>query len=1171
MNRALLTDTIRTISRTQSRFFSIVLIVALGISFFAGMNATAPDMKDTAEKYLTASNAADVRIVSSAGLTNEDIAVLGSIQGVENISGEKFVDGILSVNDQKVSDIDGSQLTVRVIALDCTKAQYAAAGENDKSFMNRPQLIEGSWPTGANQCLVDQSQLSTPEEFKIGSVITVEGDGSDITGSLQNTQYTITGIIRTPLYISYERGYTTIGTGKLGTFIYVPEENFLTDYYGAVNIKISGSEKFRTDSEEYKALIDPYVSYISSISQERLSLRVAALKATYTALVAKSEISYATSKADIEAQIASGEKQVAEILEMAQNGDATLAGYKEQYNQKAKEASEKIDESKLEHSAQYAEWEKKRNAYNAAKELCDKYSSAETDYKNAVTEYNVATTQVNTSLQTVEYLQNLVATTRSAIDQLNTNQAVSLSDIVGRFEESGLVGSEVDQIISSINSWTAVGTAEEMSAYMEPQLQQLEEQLAASKQELSDAQTELANKKAELEKAEKLVATLNQLEAELKKAEIELTQAEKALTTANYDIQMGELEVLSQLSDMKNQITNYETNLQMAKEKAKTIEAEFEETKTNAYIQLDKAKNQLEAAKDFLLSLDSAKWYVSGRAEGLTGLDDYYQMAERTSALSAVFPWIFFIVAALVCLNSMTRMIDDERTQLGTLKAMGFYDKEIVSKYVVYSLSASLIGAVSGCLLGFSIFPTVLTKAFSILFDMPPVVIRFRLVYAVPGIIISVGVTVLASYLAAKKSLRTSASTLMRPKAPKGGKRVWLENFPALWSKLGFTTKVTFRNVFRNKKRFVMAVIGVMGCTALMVAGFGLNNSINATLKNQFTDEEKIWNYDMQIVLNGSYDTTITNCDAAAVVSSRPEISLSMLQYMKVFDTNSARSSKTMETYLLIPENAEIIHNFIRLRDAKSGDPLTLPDNGAIITKKLADELELSVGDIIFVTMTSGYRVGVPVSAIAENYAFHYVYMSKNVYKGLFGANPRYNYITANLATELSPEQRAALSAELTNEYEISAVSYSDEIQTMFENILNSIGYIVIILVVSAGLLSLIVMYNLSVMNINERVKEIATIKVLGFDNREVSAYIFRENILLSLLGTFFGLFFGVILHRVVVAVGEVDIVMFGRSVGFMGFFYAAVLSIGFSMLVNLILRSNLKKVDMVESLKSNE
>ena len=240
---------------------------------------------------------------------------------------------------------------------------------------------------------------------------------------------------------------------------------------------------------------------------------------------------------------------------------------------------------------------------------------------------------------------------------------------VGRFEESGLVGSEVDQIISSINSWTAVGTAEEMSAYMEPQLQQLEEQLAASKQELSDAQTELANKKAELEKAEKLVATLNHLEAELKKAEIELTQAEKALTTANYDIQMGELEVLSQLSDMKNQITNYETNLQMAKEKAKTIEAEFEETKTNAYIQLDKAKNQLEAAKDFLLSLDSAKWYVSGRTEGLTGLDDYYQMAERTSALSAVFPWIFFIVAALVCLNSMTRMIDDERTQLGTLKA----------------------------------------------------------------------------------------------------------------------------------------------------------------------------------------------------------------------------------------------------------------------------------------------------------------------------------------------------------------------------------------------------------------------------------------------------------------------------------------------------------------------
>lgn len=1171
MNRVLLKDITRTISRTSARFFSVVLIVALGISFFAGMNATAPDMRDTISKYLVDSNAADIRIVSTAGLTDEDIGVLSTIEGLENVSGEKFVDGNLIVDGNTVSDIDGSQLTVRAYALDCTKAQYASAGENDRSFMNRPQLLEGTWPTSEGQCLVDQSMLSTPEEFKIGSVITIEGDATDITASLKNTQYTITGIIRTPLYISYERGYTTIGTGKLGTFIYIPQENFLTDYYSAVNIKIAGSDSYNPYSKEYDELVKPYISYISSISQERLAPRVTALKEIYTEKVETAQEEYIKSKADIELQLQEGKEQVEQILDMAQNGDAKLAEYKQQYNEKAKEAETKIDESKLEHSEQYANWEKKRETFNAVKALCDKYANAETDYKNAVTQYNVASVQVNTSLQTVDYLENLITTTRSAIGQLNNSQDVGVQDIIGRLEQSGLVGAEVDKIMSSISSWTAVGTAEEISAYMEPELQALEEKLAASKKELSDAQTELADKKAELEKAEKLVETLKKLEAELDVAQAELTQAEKDLTNAQYDIQMGELEVLSQLSDLKNQISNYETNLQLAKEKAKTVEAEYEQAKAEANQKLENAKNQLDEAKNFLLSLDSATWYVYDRNEGLYGFEEYSNMADRTAALSKVFPWIFFIVAALVCLNTITRMVDEERIQLGTLKAMGFYDKEIITKYVVYAFVASFIGAIAGSLFGFALFPAVLTAAFGILFDVPAVMIKYRLAYAVPGIIISVGVIVFAAYFASKRSLKTPASSLMRPKAPKGGKRVWLEKFPKIWSRLGFTTKVTCRNVFRNKKRFVMAVAGVTGCTALMVAGFGLNNSINATLEKQFTDKDSVWQYDMQIALNGSFDTTVSTCDAAEIVASRPEISLSSLQYMKVFDTQSAASEKTMETYLLVPENTSVFSQFINLKDAKNGKPISLEQNAAVITKKLADELSLSVGDNIIVNLTSGYQVSVPIGAIAENYAFHYLYMSKQVYASLFNANPRYNYITANCSTELTAQQKTQLVEALTSEYEISAVSFREDIQSMFENILDSIGYIVIILVVSAGLLSLIVMYNLSVMNINERVKEIATIKVLGFDNRETAAYIFRENIMLSVLGTFLGLFLGVILHRVVVAVGEVDIVMFGRSVGFMGFVYSALLSMGFCALVSLILKRTLHGVDMVESLKSNE
>lgn len=1171
MNNVLFKDTVRTIGRTSSRFFSIVLIVALGISFFAGMNATAPDMLHTAREYTKATNAADIQIISTAGLTDEDVAVIKSIGGIESVSGEKFIDGLVSVDGVKLNDIDGSRLTVRAHSLDITKAAMASRGENDRSFINRPQLVEGTWPTAPDQCLIDGSMLSTPSEFKIGSVIELEGDGTDITGSLENSKYTVSGIIRTPLYISYERGNTTIAAGKLSAFIYIPDGNFKTDYYSALFIRVQDSDKYDTYSDEYDAFVKPYADYISSIAADRLAPRTAALKIQYAAEILDGEREYAASKVLADEKIEQGRQQVDLILDMAENGEEKLAEYKRMYNEKAVEAESVLNENKLEHSEQYALWEEKNKKYTEAKALVDKYASAETDLKNATTELNIAKTQVSTSLQTVDYLENVIATTRGAITQLDQNQSSSTIDIIGRFEQSGLVGPEVDNIIANIKGFTAVGTAEEIAAYMEPQLQSLEAQLAASKKDLSDAQTELAKKEAQLKRAEEIVETLNGVKVTLQSAEAELKDAEKQLTAAGYDIQLGELEVLSQLSDLKNQITNYETNYQLAKDKAKTVEAEFEQTKADTYEKLENARLRLQEAKNFLLGLDNAKWYVTTRDEALKGFDDYEQVAQRTRALSIVFPWFFFIVAALVCLNTMTRMVDDERTQLGTLKAMGVRNEEIVVKYVVYAFVASFVGAVAGSLLGFALFPTILTTCFGVLFDMPAVIISYRFSYGIIGIIASVGATVLATYLSVRKSLLTHPSVLMKPKAPKGGKRIALEKWPWLWSRLNFTTKVTCRNVFRNKKRFIMAVIGVMGCTALLVAGFGLNNSIESTLERQFTNEDSIWCYDMQVVLSGSYDTTITDCDAIEIVRQRPEVTSASLQYMKVYHTTSSKSEDLVETYILVPEDTSSISNFIRLKDKDTKAPLVLSDEGCIITEKLASKLKLSEGDTISVNLDNGHTAEIKVTAIAENYAFHYLYMSKEAYRNVFSTNPRYNYISASLSEDITAEQKNDMAVSLMNEYEIDAVSYLDEIQTMFDNSLDSVRYIVLVLVISAALLAIIVLYNLSVINIHERVKEIATIKVLGFDNFEVSQYIFRENLMLTILGTFIGLFVGLPVHQLVILVGEVDIVMFGRSAGFLSLVYAAVLSLLFSLVVNLILNRTLKNVNMVESLKSNE
>lgn len=1172
INRILITDVIRTIERSQSRFLSIIAIVALGVSFFVGTNATAPDMRDTMKKYLADSNSMDIRVVSTSGITDEDIAVVSSINGVERAAGQKFVDGVVKVNGEIVSDIDGSELTVRAISLDMNSVYAHASGVRDSAYMNRPQLIEGSWPTAANQCLVDASMLSTPEQFKIGSVIKIEGDGVDISSSLVNTEYTIVGIIRSPLFISYERGSSTVGTGKLGAFCYVPSDNFTLDYYSAMCIKIAGSENYEPFSDEYEAYIKRYCDYLSRISGEILSKRTQSLKAEYALKVADAEIEYATAKADTELKLANAKAQVDQILDMAKNGDQKLVEYKAMYNQKATEAAQKIDASKLEHSTQYAAWEAKRNEYNAAMEKISKYSNAETQYETAKTEYNVASLQVNSLLTTVTYFEDLVATTRSAMDQFNASQDNTVGDIINRFEQSGLVGAEVDQILASINSMTAVGTAEEMMAYMEPQLQTFEVKLASSKAELSTAKTQLAEKKAELDKAEQLVKELKAAEPKLAAAKKELDEAEKKLTEAGYDIQFGELEVLSQLSDMKNQITTYETNLAMAKEKAGTVEAEYEAARAEANTRLEQAKNQLDEAKSFLLNLDSAKWYIHSRDDALLGFEAYGQMSDRMAAISLIFPWFFFIVAALVCLNTMTRMIEEERTRIGTFKALGFTDPEIMFKYIVFALLASVIGSVSGSFLGCALFPTMFSMAFGILFAMPNLLISYRFIFALPGILISIAVTVFATWYTCHNNLKVVPSTLMRSKAPKAGKKVFIENFPFIWSRLSFTWKVTMRNVFRNIKRFFMATMGVAGCTALLLTAFGLDSSIDRTLQYQFTDEDSVWQYDMQIVLNGSYDTTVSRCDAYDTVCATPEIANSMLSYMTVYNTTSAYSNELMETYLLVPENSAMLNTYIKLRDRATKTPHVLSSAGAIITEKLAENLGIRPGDVIRIMINDEQGVNVPVAAVTENYALHYIYMSKEVYSAYFGSNPAYNYITANLSNpSMEGNARTELARKLTGEYEISAVAYTSEIESSFENTLDSLSIVILILIVSAGLLAFIVLYNLSIINITERIKEIATIKVLGFDDMEVSAYIFRENIMLTVIGIVEGLFCGIGIHWVVLKLAEVDIIMYGRGIPLSSFIYAAALAFVFSMTVNFVLHRKLQKVDMVESLKSIE
>ncbi len=1156
MKKALFKETLRSINRSKARFISIIAIVALGISFFAGTKATAPDMKETAEIYFNESNLMDARVISPVGLTDEDIKALEDIEGVDTVMPSRFVDGILKIDGKSLGDIDGSEMTCRAMSLDFEAAsEFGNNGVASDDYMNRVTLVEGQWPSKPNECVVDGSSLSAPEQFKIGQTFSLAGDGTNIENKLNVTEFTITGIVMTPLYPSFERGNTTIGSGKLGTFIYVSDEVFNFDYYTEAYLTVAGADNYSPYTEEYTNFVTPILDEIEQVASERLPLRVEEVRAEYGPKVADGEVTLQQKQAEYDDKVKNGEKEVQELKDKAANGQAQIDEMKAKFNASLSDAQRELLSNSNEHSAQYELWVKKQAEFNKTKIELSKYANAKSELDNAKT-------QIETSQNTVNEMKKLITKTQESLDYFKKHQNESKETIKEWIEQSGLPPEQIEEMLETLNSFTAMGTAEEMIAYLEPILEEYEKQLAESQEKLDAAREEYNEKYAEYEK-------YLDAQTKLAEAEIELKEAERQLNSAGIDIQLAQLELSMSQKQLQNEIQLAETQLAAAQAAAETADETFANEKAAAEKELTKAKYDLNEAKDLLASLDTVEWMIQDRDDqpGYTG---YGQTADRMAAFAQVFPIFFFLVAALVCLTTMTRMVEEERTQLGTLKALGYSSGSIAAKYLIYAISASLIGSVIGLLLGFYIFPKAIFAAYGIMYELPPCVIRFKWSYAVIGTIISLFATTAASFLACRKELRENPAKLMRPKAPKKGKRILLEKIGFIWSRLNFTSKVTARNLFRNKKRFITTLIGVAGCTALLLTGFGLGDSISAIMDNQFA-EGGVCNYDVQIVLSDRYSLTDGRPEVMNNIENRSEIKSSMMTQMEVIDGTSDRTEDVLEINLLVPENSASLSEFVKLQNRQTGEKVTLGDDGVIITEKFANQTDTKVGDNITIITADGKEVSVPVSGIVENYTFHYVYMSPALYEKTFGSEPSFNYVTAILNDNVDAAQKESLATELMKVSGIDAVAYTTQTIDTFEQIISSLNLVVGIFILAAGALSFVVLYNLSNINLNERVREVATIKVLGFRDNEVSTYIVRENIILTIIGTVLGLILGIFLHGYVVTVAEVDVVMFGRSIEPLSFVFAAILSLVFAAIVNFIMHFKLKKVNMVESLKAVE
>lgn len=666
-----------------------------------------------------------------------------------------------------------------------------------------------------------------------------------------------------------------------------------------------------------------------------------------------------------------------------------------------------------------------------------------------------------------------------------------------------------------------------------PSPEQLAE-LEKAKNEIQSAESKLAFRKAELDKARE--------EIERKSAELDAAEVSVSEKRAELD------DALAKISENEQKIADGE--------------AEYEKSRADAEGELDEGRQKIADAEAEIANIKKPQWYVTDR-EDTVSFASYKSNSEKIHAIAKVFPVFFFVVAALVALTTMTRTVEEDRVQIGTLKALGYTKGKILSYYLGYSLSATLIGSFAGAFLGFITLPSVIANAYGMMYTLPPVQTPIRWEYVLTVIPIAVLTTTLATLWACLHELSEKPSQLMRPRAPKSGKRILLEYITPIWRRLGFIKKVTARNIFRYKKRLFMTVVGVAGCTALLVCGFGLRTSINAIVDKQFGE---IYNYNLTVYLSDENAASDDSVIHELVASDNTE---------KYFSAHTESADvffggKSLDVNLLVPEDSSKLKECINLRERKSGRDVPFGDDGIVLTEKLCEKLGISVGDTVEIRNADGFTADFTVSGICENYVSAYAFIPVKQYEEKFESTPEYLQLFLRVKDD-SQEMREQLSSQILKSENVRMVSFTQTIRESFENLVKSINYIVFVLIAAAGALAVIVVYNLTNINICERKKELATIKVLGFHDGESASYIYRETSVLCTLGILAGFVFGVFLHSFVVRTAEVDAVMFGRSLTWSSFALAALMTAVFTALVDLVMLPKLNSISMVESMKAND
>ena len=709
--------------------------------------------------------------------------------------------------------------------------------------------------------------------------------------------------------------------------------------------------------------------------------------------------------------------------------------------------------------------------------------------------------------------------------------------------------------------------------------------LANKRTQIEEGMTKLPEAKAQLDEGYKALEEAKQQLEQLKISgmadeqtiaamEAGITEKENELNAgyATYEQSKAELEGglskiesgLALLDDKESELATAKNTLHKSQKELDKGYEEYYKAKEDADLEIADGEKKIREAEEEIEKIENAKWYIDDRSD-LPDHGTYGENADRMKAIGKVFPVLFFLVAALISLTTMTRMVEDERVQIGTLKALGYSRRSIAGKYLGYAGLATLGGSIIGVLIGEKILPFIIIFAYGIMFPyVHEMIIPYNMYYGIMAGAAAFGCTMIATYFSCNKEMKEQAAQLMRPPSPKQGKRVFMERITFVWKHLSFIWKATVRNLIRYKKRFFMTVFGIGGCMALLLVGFGIQDSISNIAVLQFNE---IQTYDASVILESdATDEEKLEIKTALKEDERVDNTIdTLLKNVTLKNGNNKR-----EAYLNVPLDLEAFDDFVSFRDRITKEEYEFNDDGIILTEKTADMLDVKAGDIITIKDDIKGEIDVKVSAICENYLGHYIYMTPGLYNNLYGKDVEANSIYYTMKDD-QKEQMENVGEEVLQYDGALSISYTKSLKSQIDNMLGSLDIVIIVLVISAGMLAFVVLYNLNNINITERQRELATLKVLGFYDTEVGAYVYRENVILSIIGALFGCLLGKFLHGFVIKTVEVESAMFGRNIDFSSFIYGFIITIGFSLFVNFVMYFKLKKIDMVESLKSVE